>query len=257
MFPSIPDMTLSGAMRYSFPMSSKVKKIMRRADRLFQIVQFLRTRRITTAKWLSEELEVSERTIYRDVQDLSLSGVPIEGEAGVGYVLRKGFDLPPLMFSNEEITALILGMRLVKSWADPGLARAADRVANKVESVLPESLKNRFEQPHLFAPMTLIHPDVALAMGEVRAAIEDKRKMEINYTRKDGQQSNRTIWPLGLFFWGSVWTLGTWCELRESFRIFRLDRMDKYELSDETYPQRPGRTLDDLITLQNRNMDCE
>ncbi len=230
---------------------------MRRADRLFQIVQFLRTRRITTARWLADELQVSERTIYRDIQDLSLSGVPLEGEAGVGYVLRKGFDLPPLMFSHEEIAALILGTRLVKSRADPGLARAADRVLNKVESVIPEALKDQFEHSYLFSPMTLIQPEVALIMGELRMAIENKLKIQIEYTRKDGQQSSRTIWPLGLFFWGSVWTLGAWCELRESFRVFRLDRMDKFTLVDEEYPLTKGRTLEDLIALQNRAMDCE
>lgn len=230
---------------------------MRRADRLFQIVQFLRTRRITTAHWLAEELEVSERTIYRDIQDLSLSGVPVEGEAGVGYVLRKGFDLPPLMFSNEEIAALLLGTQLVKSRSDPGLARAADRVLNKVESVIPEALKSQLEHAYMFAPMTLIEPDVAVIMGEVRAAIENKNKIQIKYTRKDGEQSNRSIWPLGLFFWGSVWTLGAWCELRESFRIFRLDRIDKLNLIDETYPIIKGQTLDDLITLQTRGAGCE
>ncbi len=230
---------------------------MRRADRLFQIVQFIRTRRITTAKWLSEELQVSERTIYRDIQDLSLSGVPIEGEAGVGYVLRKGFDLPPLMFSNEEIAALILGTRLVKSWADPGLARAANRVANKIESVLPNTLKQQFENSHLFAPMTLISPDVGIAMAELRTAIENKLKTQIDYQRKDGEYSTRTIWPLGLFFWGSVWTVGTWCELRNSFRIFRLDRMQKITPLETNYPQQAGRTLNDLIDLQKRNIDCD
>jgi len=230
---------------------------MRRADRLFQIVQFLRTRRITTAQWLAEELEVSERTIYRDIQDLSLSGVPVEGEAGVGYVLRKGFDLPPLMFNHEEIAALILGTRLVKSRADPGLARAADRVLNKVESVIPDALKDKFEHSYLFSPMTLIQPEVALIMGEIRMAIENKLKIQIEYTRKDGQNSSRMIWPLGLFFWGSVWTLGAWCELRESFRIFRLDRIDTIKLSDEEFPTIKGQTLDDLIALQNEAMNCE
>lgn len=230
---------------------------MRRADRLFQIVQFLRTRRITTAKWLAEELQVSERTIYRDVQDLSLSGVPIEGEAGVGYILRKGFDLPPLMFSNEEIAALILGMRLVKTLADPGLARAADRVANKVESVLPDRLKQQFENSHLFAPMKLISPDVGLAMAQVRSAIENKFKLEIDYQRQDGQGSTRKIWPLGLFFWGSSWTVGSWCELRDSFRVFRLDRIQKLNTLDENFPQQAGRTIEDLIDLQTRNMGCD
>lgn len=230
---------------------------MRRADRLFQIVQFLRTRRITTAKWLAEELQVSERTIYRDVQDLSLSGVPVEGEAGVGYVLRKGFDLPPLMFNQEEIASLILGMRLVKTLADPGLARAADRVANKVESVLPEALKQQFEKSPIYSPMKLITPDLGLTMGEIRTAIEKKSKVSLRYTRRDGEDSTRVIWPLGLFFWGSTWTVGSWCELRENFRVFRLDRIHQLKTLEAIYPQQDGRTIEDLINVQTREKNCD
>lgn len=230
---------------------------MRRADRLFQIVQFLRTRRITTAKWLAEELQVSERTIYRDVQDLSLSGVPVEGEAGVGYVLRKGFDLPPLMFNQEEMASLILGMRLVKTLADPGLARAADRVSNKVESILPEALKQQFEKSPIYSPMKLISPDLGLTMGEIRSAIEQKNKINIDYIRRDNENSTRTIWPLGLFFWGSSWTLGSWCELRDDFRVFRLDRIQQLTTLDESYPQQQGRTIDDLINVQTREKNCD
>ncbi len=114
---------------------------MRRADRLFQIVQFLRSRRVTAARWLSEVLEVSERTVYRDIHDLMASDVPIESEAGVGYVIRRGYDLPPLMFTRDEIAALTLSARIVNSWADPGLAKAAQSVLSKVETVLPDSLR--------------------------------------------------------------------------------------------------------------------
>lgn len=220
---------------------------MRRADRLFQIIQYLRSRRLTTAKWLAERLEVSERTIYRDVRDLCLSGVQIEGEAGVGYVLRKGYDLPPLMFSKEELTALALGARIVNSWADPELANAANQVLSKVESVLPPELKQSFEQAALFSPMIRLPPSVASTMHLVRTAIDEKRKINFAYTRKDGTQSERIVWPLGLFYWGSTWTLGSWCELRESFRNFRLDRIRTITVCSEAYPHQAGRTLDDFI----------
>lgn len=125
---------------------------MRRADRLFQIIQTLRRRRVVTAAYLAEELEVSERTIYRDMRDLSLSGVPIQGEAGVGYALPAGFDLPPLMFTEEELEALVLGARMVESWGDPKLATAARQALNKVEVVLPERLRLQGAEPPLFAP---------------------------------------------------------------------------------------------------------
>lgn len=220
---------------------------MRRADRLFQIIQYLRSRRLTTAKWLAEHLEVSERTIYRDVRDLCLSGVQIEGEAGVGYVLRKGYDLPPLMFTKEELTALALGARIVNSWADPELAKAANQVLSKVESVLPPELKQSFEQTALFSPMIRLPSSVASTMHLVRTAIDEKRKIDFAYTRQDGTHSSRVVWPLGLFYWGSTWTLGTWCELRDSFRNFRLDRMRDVSVCRDVYPETPGRTLDDFI----------
>ncbi|NOZ53178.1 MAG: YafY family transcriptional regulator [Gammaproteobacteria bacterium] len=220
---------------------------MRRADRLFQIIQLLRNRRITTAKWLAEELEISERTVYRDVQDLMVSGVPIEGEAGIGYVLRRGYDLPPLMFTKEEITALTLGARIVNSWADPQLAKAADQVLNKIKTVLPDTLKNSLSETHLFAPLVQIPVDVASAMAKLRVATEERKKIHFNYTRADGENSTRTVWPLGLFFWGAVWTLGAWCELRHDFRNFRLDRMSNLLTADEYFPIEHGRTLDAFI----------
>ncbi len=220
---------------------------MRRADRLFQIIQFLRTRRVTTAFWLAERLEVSERTIYRDIKDLVLSGVNIEGEAGIGYVVRRGFDLPPLMFNKEEISALTLGARIVESWADPALAMAAQSALSKIETVLPDDLKNNIDQTRLFAPLTQIQLDVASKMADVRLAADNHKKINIDYARADQQQSRRVIWPLGLFFWGSIWTIGAWCELRGTFRIFRLDRIQSLEVLDEKYPAEKGKTLQDLI----------
>lgn len=226
---------------------------MRRADRLFQIIQFLRTRRVTTALWLAERLEVSERTIYRDVKDLILSGVNIEGEAGVGYVVRRGFDLPPLMFSQEEITALTLGARIVESWADPALATAAQSALSKIETVLPDNLKDSPEKTTLFAPMTQIRPETASKMAQVRTATDANQKLLLSYADAKYQLSERTIWPLGLFFWGAVWTIGAWCELRQAFRIFRLDRIQSLQVLDDIYPVEKGKTLQDLIENEKCN----
>lgn len=226
---------------------------MRRADRLFQIIQFLRTRRVTTAHWLAERLEVSERTIYRDIKDLMLSGVNIEGEAGIGYVVRRGFDLPPLMFSKEEISALTLGARIVESWADASLATAAQSALSKIETVLPDDLKGSLNDTLLFSPLTRVTPEISTTMGEIRFAADNRRKVSLQYKRVDGKASERIIWPLGLFFWGSVWTIGTWCELRNAFRIFRLDRIDGFCVLDDSYPLEKGKTLQDLIEDQKRH----
>ena len=220
---------------------------MRRADRLFQIIQYLRTRSVTTALWLSEKLEVSERTIYRDVSDLLVCGVPIEGEAGVGYALRKGFDLPPLMFTKDELAALSLGAEIVKSWADPQLANAAESILSKVSVVLPDEIKKSMGNQRLFSPMARLSPTVANRLAQCRLAADKMNKLHFTYTREDGEQSERIAWPLGLFFWGQVWTLGTWCEYRESFRNFRLDRMGELEVLEESYPLTEGRMLSDFI----------
>jgi predicted DNA-binding transcriptional regulator YafY len=222
---------------------------MRRADRLFQIIQVLRRRHVTTAARLAEELEVSERTIYRDVRDLIGSGVPIEGEAGVGYMLRRGFDLPPLMFSRSEIEAMVLGARFVTSWADPGLARAAEDALARVEAVLPDALKQRLNATPLFAPGFHIHPEIMRELASIRTAIDERRKLRLGYTRKDGEASDRVVRPLGLFFWGITWSMVGWCELRDDFRSFRLDRMRELQVLRETFRDEPGRTIEDFQRL--------
>jgi len=225
---------------------------MRRADRLFQIIQFLRTRRVTTASWLAERLEVSERTIYRDIKDLILSGVNIEGEAGVGYVVRRGFDLPPLMFSEEEISALTLGARLVESWADKSLSTAAQSALSKIEIALPNELKENLSKTLLFSPLTPMTPNISNSMAEIRLAADNRRKVNLVYHRADCKRSERIIWPLGLFFWGKVWTIGAWCEKRNDFRIFRLDRINNLQVLDENYPNEKGKTLQDLIDKETK-----
>jgi predicted DNA-binding transcriptional regulator YafY len=224
----------------------------RRADRLFQIVQRLRRRGVTTARQLAEHLEVSERTVYRDVADLIASGVPILGEAGVGYALPRGYDLPPLMFSEDEIEALVLGARIVQAWADPQLARAADDALAKIEHVLPARLKDKVPDATLFAPGFHVRRQQAAGLGELRAALKDRRKVRFAYADRGGARSARSVRPLGLFYWGQTWSLGAWCELRVGFRNFRLDRMEGLVVLDERFADEPGRTLRDLFAHYER-----
>ncbi len=200
---------------------------MRRADRLFQIIQYLQGRRLVTARQLAERLQVSERTVYRDVQDLMLSGVPIEGEAGVGYMLRAGFHLPPLMFTPEEMEALVTGARLVKAWGGNALANAAEQALAKIEHALPPRLKQKLGDTRLFAPGFHAYSQHTPQLDRLRGAINERRVISIGYVREDGALSDRAIRPLGLFFWGKVWTLGAWCELRGDYRSFRVDRIQR------------------------------
>ena len=221
---------------------------MRRADRLFLLIQQLHHERVVTARDLAESLAVSERTIYRDVQDLSLSGVPIEGEAGVGYRLLKGFHMPPLMFSEEELAALLLGVRMVQAWTDKGLARAALQAMRKIESVLPEQLKPELAREEMLVPDFGTSQEVAEHLGQLRSAAKQQQKVGYDYTRQDGEHSSRIVHPLGLFYWGKVWTLVAWCELREGFRHFRLDRIQNIAVLNERFQSIPGRTLQDYLS---------
>jgi predicted DNA-binding transcriptional regulator YafY len=223
-------------------------KHMRRADRLFQVIQLLRRRNVVTAAWLASELEVSERTVYRDVRDLVLSGVPIEGEAGVGYMLRRGFDLPPLMFTDAEIEAMVLGARIVTSWGDAALAKGAGEALARVESVLPDRLRLRLNETRLFAPGFHVPRAVIDRLPQLRTAMESRRKVRLEYTSADGTETQRVVRPIGLFFWGYGWSLAAWCELRVAFRSFRLDRIRAIEVLNERFHDEPGRTLDDFMS---------
>lgn len=220
---------------------------MRRADRLFRIVQLLRRRRMTTARRLADDLEVSERTVYRDVADLIGSGVPIRGEAGVGYEIERKFNLPPLMFTDDELEALVLGVRVVESWTDATLAEAARQVVAKVEAILPEQLRERLAAAPLFAPGFHVPPDSARELGTLRQAIRERRKLVIEYVDRMATESNRLIRPLGLFFWGATWTVAAWCELRDDFRAFRLDRVQRLWVTDDTFSDERPRTLQDFF----------
>ncbi|MBV7377815.1 helix-turn-helix transcriptional regulator [Maritimibacter dapengensis] len=200
---------------------------MRRADRLFQIVQYLRGGRLTRARDLAEKLEVSERTIYRDVADLIGSGVPIEGEAGVGYVMRAGYDLPPLMFNREEIVALVAGARMARTWGGLEMARAAEEALVKIEAVLPDSLRARAESVAIHSVDFLGQDPVERAKLDLLEGAADRReRIHFDYEDREGQASSRVVRPLGLFFWGRTWTLASWDEGRDDFRTFRVDRME-------------------------------
>ena len=226
---------------------------MRRADRLFQLIQALRRRPVVTAAALARELEVSERTIYRDIRDLVASGVPIDGEAGVGYTLRKGFDLPPLMFRTEEVEALVFGARMVASWGGDSLAASASTALERLEAALPPHLRAAVTENRLFAPRFHVPVEATDALSVFRTAIRERRRVQMGYIDANGVRSDRAVRPLGLFFWGRVWTVGAWCELRNDFRGFRLDRAQAPELLPFTFADEPGRTLDDFF----RAMDDE
>jgi predicted DNA-binding transcriptional regulator YafY len=218
----------------------------RRADRLFQIVQHLRLRRTrTTARELARKLQVSDRTIYRDIQDLGRSGVPIEGEAGVGYILR-GFDVPPLMFTREEIEALVVGARMVETWTTDQLSAAARQALAKIEAALPERLKAELTKPQIYAIDLRATQDARAWLDPIRQAIAESRRIEFDYMREDGAASHRSVEPLGLYFWGNVWTLAAWCELRGGFRNFRLDRMSAIA-TGPAFTAQPGRLLEDFL----------
>ena len=221
---------------------------MRRADRLFQIVLLLGRGRVLTAASLAERLEVSERTIYRDVQDLMASGVPIDGEPGLGYALHAGFQVPPLMFDDNELEALVFGVDVAKSWGDPALAEAADRILAKVDAVLPERLRPKLAASRLFVPDLRLSAQVAELLGEVRGAIGDRRRVFIDYRTAEQAATERIIWPMALAYWGRTWTLGGWCELRQDFRSFRLDRIIALRVLESTYEDLPGRGLAEYVS---------
>ena len=219
---------------------------MRPADRLFQIVQLIRGRRLTTAAFLAARLEVTVRTVYRDVAQLQRQGVPIEGEAGVGYRLGPGFQLPPLMFSQAEAKALVAAARLAQTWLDPALARETEVALGKILSVLPADVRAAAEAMALFAPATRMDPGPGQTLQTLREAVQSRHKLRLDYRDLGESLSQRVVRPLGCFYWGKVWTLSAWCELRQDFRGFRIDRIEAVQTLETRYADEPGKTLADL-----------
>ncbi len=225
---------------------------MRRADRLFQIVQHFRGGRLVTAQKLGQWLEVSERTIYRDIADLQATGVPIDGEAGVGYIMREGFDLPPLMFTRDEIVALVAGARMVRAFGGAAMARAAEEALVKIGAVLPDSEKDRIARTEIHTPMWVVSDSDRQAIDMIERAIETRTVLRLDYSDENGRGTLREVRPLGLWFWGKVWTLAGWCELRSSFRAFRIDRLASVAPTDRSFRPEKGKMLADFYRTMER-----
>ncbi len=203
-----------------------------------------------TARYLGEKLEVSDRTIYRDISDLMGSGIPIDGEAGVGYLLRDEYRLPPLMFNSDELKALALGAQMVRAWADKKLAATTATAIRKIESVLPSNLKEEIKLNTIRVPGFRLSELLSNNLEMVRVASDQCRKLDVCYRSIKGEYTRRTIWPHILYFWGNKWTVGAWCELREAFRSFRVDLMTEVVNSEETFEAVPGRNLQAYIDYQ-------
>lgn len=223
---------------------------MRKAERLFQLVNILRSRRsVITARQIADLLEVSERTVYRDIQALSLSGIPIEGEAGVGYRIRPGFDLPPIMFELDELEALRFGVRMVQAWAGKSLGQSATRALEKIQAALPDTMHRDFE----FYSEPLVVSDTRREQfcqysDEVHASIRGKQKLEIAYRDESNQPTQRIIWPMGLVYWGSTWTIVAWCELRDDYRMFRLDRIQALTVLESHFQAKSDQSLEHYLS---------
>jgi predicted DNA-binding transcriptional regulator YafY len=213
----------------------------RRADRLFQIIQILRrSTRPVTAAVLAEELEVSKRTVYRDIADLIGQRVPIEGEAGLGYLLASDYDMPPLMLTPDEIEAVILGTQWVAGRADKALSNAARDVIAKIAAVVPERSRPFIVDPGVGVKPTRAESAESLDPSSLRSAIREGRKLRLRYRSEAGEETERTVWPVILGYSETSRTLVAWCELRQNFRHFRTDRLIEAEMLNETIGLRHG-----------------
>jgi predicted DNA-binding transcriptional regulator YafY len=225
---------------------------LRRADRLFQIESFLQGRRYAvTARVIAEDFGVGERTIYRDIRDLMLSGVPVTGEAGVGYVLDVGYHLPPIMFDVEEIEAMLLGIAMVSSWTDDKTATAARRALSKIRNVLGENEREILAGTSLFAPPSESQIPWSVDFSFLKASVRAKQKLALDYVDQNKDASQRVVRPLALVFLGPVWVLLAWCEMRRDFRKFRLDRIETAAPTGENFADEPGKRVKDYLILAN------
>jgi predicted DNA-binding transcriptional regulator YafY len=214
---------------------------MRRADRLFQIIQILRRARgPLTAEVIAAELETSRRTVYRDVASLVGQRVPIRGEAGIGYVLDRGFDLPPLMLTPDEIEAAVLGAQWVAARGDPALARAAQDLMAKIAVAVPERLRPFVLEPAVSAGPPFGSAPDALDMARVRASIHAGRKIRLRYRDEQERETVRTVWPAAVGYLDRARILAAWCQLRSGFRHFRTDRVLEAAFLEERHPELPS-----------------
>jgi predicted DNA-binding transcriptional regulator YafY len=230
---------------------------MRRADRLFDIIQILRTAsRPVTAAALAERLEVTVRTIYRDIAALQGSRVPIEGAPGLGYVLRRGFDLPPLMFTTEEIDAIAVGVRLLRRLRDRKLQEAAESVLGKLSAVVPEPLQSQLVATPLYVSDGSAPAVTGIDLSQLRNAIRETRKLAVTYVDEEGRHTRRTIWPIAMAYYVDVTLVGAWCELRNDFRHFRVDRIVASDVLDERFSADSDRLTAEWLALRKDRPDA-
>ena len=224
---------------------------MRRADRLFDIIQILRTvSRPITAATLAEKLKVTVRTIYRDIAALQGSRVPIEGAPGLGYVLRRGFNLPPLMFTTEEIDAIAVGVRLLRRLRDRKLQEAAESVLGKLSVVVPQPLQSQLVAAPLYVSDGSAPEVTGIDPSQLRSAIRQTRKLAITYADEEGRHTQRTIWPIAMAYYVDVTLVGAWCELRNDFRHFRVDRILASDVLDDRFSADSGRLTAEWLALR-------
>jgi len=229
---------------------------MRRADRLFDIIQTLRTaRQPVTAASLADQLEVTARTVYRDIAALQASRVPIEGAPGLGYVLRRGFDLPPLMFTAEEADAIAIGVRLLRRLRDAKLQRAAANVLAKLAAVLPEPLQPLLVSAPVYVSDGNAPAPAGIDPAALRTAIHEARKVAIAYLDEAGHRTHRTIRPVAMAYYVDVTLLGAWCELRNDFRNFRVDRILNAELLDQRFAAESAKLTAEWLALPKSRPD--
>jgi len=217
---------------------------MRRADRLFQIVSYMQGRRVAiTAQDIADEFDISVRTVYRDIQDLITTGIPIRGEAGIGYIIDNSYSLPPMTLDIGELETLMLGASMVNSWTDKTMAKSAKSLIQKISNVLSDHDRAAFAGTALFVPRSrmLIPWDVDFTM--LRKSIRNKTKLSLEYEDETGTPSTRIIRPLSMSFWGASWLLHGWCELRDDHRHFRLDRIQSATLTGEIFEDTPKTSL--------------
>jgi predicted DNA-binding transcriptional regulator YafY len=224
---------------------------MRRGDRLFEVIQHLRTasRPVTAAK-LAETLEVTVRTVYRDIAALQARRVPIEGAPGLGYVLRRGFDLPPLMFTLGEVEAIVVGARLLRRTGDLGLQQAAESVLSKITVILPQALREHLVGAPFFVSDHGAEASPVIDLSAVRDAIRARRKIRLAYRDDKGHRTHRTVWPIAIAYYVQSTLIAAWCELREDYRHFRADRVMTATVLDEHFDARDGELTSAWLALK-------
>lgn len=230
---------------------------MGKSERLLHLFALLRSRRTAvTAQTLAQKLQVSERTVYRDVQSLILAGANIEGEAGVGYLLKPDSTLPPVMFNEQEVEALMLGVRLLQAWSDEAIAGHASSALQKIRSVLPQALLYQLDNK----PTKYLVPDYERKQKSkfseiLRLAMDQCKAIDLSYEDEKKRKTQRQVYPLGLVFWGATWTLVAWCTKRKDYRLFRLDRMLKATISDCAFQPNENMNLRDYISRYCGDVD--